>query len=94
MASANGQIESVTDCGDLVTDVRVSELTDAPRDDRIKVECEGHVTQGIYESKDGQPPMTFIAFENEDGRLQISITEGDASGFLGIRVGASVKVSW
>ena len=94
MSSANGQIESVTECGDLVTDIRVSDLTVAFGDDQVRVECDGHTTQGIYESTEGQAPMTLIAFQNDAGFIQISITEGDASGFLGIPVGTNVKISW
>lgn len=94
MAEQKGQVVSVTDAGDLVTDISVAELGSIPRDERLSVHCDGHTTLGLFESPDGQPEMTLIAFENETGTVQISITGGDASGFLGIKVGTAVSVKW
>lgn len=94
MAKLHGKVVSVNASGDLVTDIEVVALGAAPRDETLKIECEGHVTQGLYAATHGQPEMTFLAFENEAGRIQISIVGGSASGFLGITAGAEVAVGW
>lgn len=94
MAQRTGKIVSITEAGDLVTDIETSSLSDAPRDDTLKIECDGHTTQGLYDADHGQPAMTFLAFENAAGRIQISIVGGNASGFLGITPGNEVVVRW
>lgn len=94
MAELKGQVVSVTASGDLVTDVSVSDLGSAPRDETLKVQCDGHTTNGIFAADHGQPDMTFLAFENDAGCVQISIVGGDASGFLGIKSGSKVVICW
>ena len=94
MAKLGGKVVSISESGDLVTDVLVSDLASAPRDENLKIECEGHTTQGLFPAEHGQPEMTFIAFENESGHVQISIVGGDTSGFLGIKAGAKVAINW
>ena len=94
MARITGQVVSVTDHGDLVTDIRIDDLDDAPRDDRLIVQFDGHTTLGLYESTHSHPPMTLVAFLNESGLIQLTITDGDLSGFLGIKTGTSVDVNW
>lgn len=94
MAKLIGQIVSVTSEGDLVTDLSVSDLGNAPRDESLRVECDGHATNGLFTAAHGQPDMTFVAFENEAHCVQIAIVGGDASGFLGIRPGAEVIIQW
>ncbi len=94
MAKLSGKVVSISESGDLVTDVKVSDLQSAPRDESLKIECDGHMTNGLFPKNHDQPEMTFIAFENESATIQISIIGGDASGFLGIKAGAVVTISW
>ena len=94
MAELKGRIVSVTASGDLVTDIQVSALGSAPRDDRLLVFCQGHRTNGLYPIEHGLPEMTFFVFENDASYAQISIVGGDASRFLGIDVGSDVLVQW
>jgi len=90
----SGKVVSITESGDLVTDIKISDLESAPRDENLKIECEGHTTNGLFPTDHGQPEMTFVAFENESATVQISIIGGDASGFLGIKAGATVMITW
>ena len=94
MAGLEGKVVAITSSGDLVTDIPVSNLESAPRDEGLTIECQGHATQGLFPREHGQPEMTFVAFENEDGVIQISIVGGDASGFLTLKIGHVVSVRW
>lgn len=94
MATLTGKVATVTEEGDLVTDIDVAAMQDAPRDENLKIECDGHTTFGLYPRDHGQPDMTLLAFENQQQQVQICIVGGSASGFLGIRAGADVVLRW
>ena len=94
MAKLTGQVVSVSESGDCVTDIEVSGLTDVPRDQGVSIKCEGHMTAGIFPLEHGQPEMTFIALEGGSGCVELSLVGDDASRFLGIKVGSSVVLSW
>ena len=94
MAKLTGTVVAVTRAGDVVTDIAVAALESVPRDDRLRVSCEGHVTLGIYPTDHGQPEMTFVASEGASGFLELSLVGDDASRFLGIKPGAVVQLSW
>lgn len=90
----SGQVVSVLDSGDLVTDIRVSDLEAVPRDNSVAVKCEGHVTAGIFPTNHQQPEMTFVAFEGRSGFVELSLVGDSASLFLGIKAGSKISVSW
>ena len=94
MAKLKGEVVSVSDGGDLVTDISLSDLGQAPRDEQLSIRCEGHVTSGIYPAEHGQPEMTFVAYEGASGFLELSLVGDDASRFLGIKPGAAITLSW
>jgi S-adenosylmethionine hydrolase len=94
VAKLQGQVVSVTDAGDLVTDIAVADLRSTPRNDRVSIRCEGHVTSGIFPTEHEQPSMTFVALEGASGFLELSLVGDDASRFLGIRPGADVSLVW
>ena len=94
MGRLEGKVKSITAAGDLVTDIALADLGNAPTDDQLTVECEGHKTFGLYPPQHEQPEMTFLAIQNETGFVQISIVGGSASQFLGIPVDAVVTVTW
>ena len=75
MARLKGQVVEVTRSGDLVTDIKLSDLDSAPRDDQVRVGCEGHMTSGIYPTEHGQA-MTPVAFL-ESSRVRKSPSSGD-----------------
>lgn len=89
-----GKIVSISESGDLLTDIDGSQLTDAPRDERLSVTCDEHVTQGLFGVDHGEPPMTLLAMIGESGRLQLTIVGDSAAIMLGIRPGETVVVEW
>ena len=94
MAKLKGQVVSVTETGDLVTDIRVSDLSETPRDESVSIQCGGHRTVGIYPTEHGQNAMTFVAFEGASGCVELTLVGDDASRFLCIKEGSGVSVSW
>lgn len=94
MASVKGEVVSVAESGDLLTDVTVEQLADAPRDESVSVRCDGHATVGIYPHDHDQPEFTFLAVLNTDDQLCLSLVGESASKFLGIKPGSAVTVSW
>ena len=85
---------SVRDSGDVVTSIHADQLAQAPRDERVTIDCDGHVTAGIFSAEHDQPEMTFLAFLNHDGQLELSLVGDSAAKFLGFRTGARVTVKW
>jgi len=90
VAKLTGQVVSVTETGDVVTDIAVSDLELVPRDDRVSLRCEGHVTSEIYPTNHGQPEMTFVASVGSSGFLELVLVGDGASRFLGINLGGEV----
>lgn len=89
-----GQIVSVTEAGNLVTDITEQQLKDAPRDERVSVKCDEHETNGIYPLDHGQPDFTFLAQIGSGGHLELVIVGDNARLMLGLRVGEKVVVQW
>jgi S-adenosylmethionine hydrolase len=89
-----GRVVSVTDAGSLVTDITGEQLRDAPRDERVRVQCDEHFTLGLFASDHAEPEMTFVAIINDEQALQLEIVGESASIMLGIRVGDPVVVEW
>lgn len=94
MAKLKGRVVSVTETGDIVTDIPNADLATVPKDDQVRIRCEGHVTAGIFPTDHGQPEMTFVASEGASGFLELSLVGDDASRFLGIQPGADVRIEW
>jgi S-adenosylmethionine hydrolase len=89
-----GKIVSVTDAGDLVTDISVAQLADVPRDDRTTVSCDEHQTVGLFALDHQEPPMTLLAVLGTSGFLELVIVGDSARMMLGIRPGQAVTVEW
>ena len=92
--SIEGSVVSIDSQGNLVTDISRDQLSGAPVDESVTVHCDGHETYGIFQSPEGQPPMTLIAVYGNEGQLELSIVDDSAKIMLGVSVGAAVKVSW
>ena len=90
----DGTIVAINTCGDLVTDITAQQLEFAPRDERVRIECDEHETNGIFAPGHQQPESTFLALIDADGRLALQIVGLSASELLGIRVGQPVTVQW
>ena len=95
---ASGKIEgtvvSVSQSGNLVTDIAAERLQDAPRDESVTVRCDEHETNGIYDADHSQPESTLIALIGPSGCLELEIVGDSAKIMLGVRVGEKVVVSW
>ena len=89
-----GQVVAISDSGDLITDIDAEQLVHAPRDERLQVKCDEHVTQGLFDANHREPPMTFLAVIGTDGKLHLSIVGDSAAIMLGIRPGETVVLEW
>lgn len=90
----SGSVESIDSFGNLVTNITREQLVDVPRGDTTTVDCDGHATQGIFETYGQQPPMTLIALIGSSDKLELAIVDDSAKIMLGAAVGASVTVNW
>jgi S-adenosylmethionine hydrolase len=89
-----GTVISISETGNLVTDITADHLRDAPRDETVAIRCDEHETQGIFTPDHQEPEATFLAVLGPDGRLELEIVGVSASMMLGIRVGEKVVVKW
>lgn len=89
-----GKVVSIGESGNLITDIPADQLTDAPRDERLTVSCDEHVTQGLFGLDHGEPPMTLLALVGASGCLELCIVEDSAAIMLGVRPGETVVVEW
>lgn len=89
-----GAVVSISDDGHLVTDISAAQLHAAPTDERVSVECDGHVTQCIFEADHGQPEATLLALIGASGNLELAIVGENIGMMLGIGVGEKVVVQW
>ncbi len=89
-----GSVCSISESGNLITDVTAEQLAGAPRDERVSVRCDDHETTGIFEVGHEQPAMTLIALIGESNCLEMEIVGDSARIMLGVSVGQKVEVSW
>lgn len=89
-----GKIVEIVEGGNLVTDIAAEQLAHAPRDERITIRCDEHMTQCLFSAEHGQPDFTFVALIGARGRLELTIVGDSASAMLGLRVGDVVLVEW
>jgi len=92
--TVEGCVQSVDSFGNLITNITAEMLRDAPRDERVRIECEEHETLGIYRTYADQPPQTFIALIGSSGFLELAVVNDNAAKLLGIGRGAVVRVRW
>lgn len=92
--TVEGKVVSVSEEGNLVTDISPDQLAGAPRNEGVVVACDEHETQGLFALGHDQPESTFIALVGESGCLELEIVGLSASIMLGIRVGETVTVRW
>ena len=93
VAKLKGEVVSVKDSGDLVTDISSDQLEGVPRDESVTVKCDGHVTAGIYPPNHEQPELTLLAIAGDE-HLELILVGESASAFLGIKPGSAVEVKW
>lgn len=89
-----GSVLSVDSFGNLITDITEAMLADAPRDEKVRIVCDEHETQGIFRAYSDQPEFTLLALIGSSGHLELAIVNDSAAGMLGIQPGAAVTVAW
>jgi len=89
-----GTVSSISESGNLVTDISADQLAGAPRDERVSVHCNDHVTNGIFAIGHEQPAMTLIALIGESNCLEMEIVGDSAKLMLGVATGSQVEVRW
>ena len=94
MGKIVGKVISITESGDLVTDISEDQLSGAPRDENTVIACDGHETRGIFGPDHDEPELTLIAIVNDSGAMQLSLVGESAQAFFGIQTGQEVVVRW
>ncbi|MEO8495677.1 MAG: SAM hydroxide adenosyltransferase [Planctomycetota bacterium] len=89
-----GRVVSITESGNLVTDITADQLADVPRGDQVTVRCDEHETLGIFDVDHEQPPFTLIALVGASGCLELEIVTDSAKIMLDVSVGEKVEVHW
>ena len=89
-----GTVVSISESGNLVTDIEAGRLENIPRGDSVTVRCDEHETLGIFDGEHNQPPFTLIAVIGGSGCLELEIVEDSAKIMLGVSIGEKVEVSW
>ena len=89
-----GKIVSIHSDGSLITDITADRLERAPRDERVTVRCDEHVTHGVFAPDHDQPDATFLAILRDDGLLMLTIVGESANLMLGLSLGDAVVVEW
>lgn len=89
-----GEIVSIAESGNLVTDITAEQLADVPRDESVSIKCDGHATAGIFPADHDQPNFTFLAVLTAEDRLELTMVGESASKFLGIKTGSPITIAW
>lgn len=89
-----GKVVSISESGNLVTDITADRLADTPRGDQVTVRCDEHETLGIFDVGHDQPPFTLLALVGASGCLELEIVTDSARIMLGVSVGEKVEVRW
>jgi len=89
-----GTVVSITESGNLVTDISDVKLAQTPRDEQVTVRCDEHETLGIFECGHSQPAFTLIAIIGETSCLELEVVDDSAKIMLGVTIGQKVEVCW
>ena len=89
-----GIVASVSDAGNLVTNISAGQLAEAPTDESVTIRCDDHETHGIFSADHDQPAATLLAVLGASGNLELEIVGDSAKIMLGVAIGEKVKVTW
>ena len=92
--SIEGKVVSISERGNLVTDIPCAALAEAPRDSAVSIRCDEHETVGLFTAGHSEPEMSFLALLGDSGFLELTIVGDSAKMMLGVRVGERVSVQW
>lgn len=89
-----GKVVSISESGNLVTDIPCAALAESPRDGGVAIRCDEHETVGLFSAGHSEPEMSFLALLGEGGFLELTIVGDSAKIMLGVRAGERVTVQW
>ncbi|MFN0016918.1 MAG: SAM hydroxide adenosyltransferase [Pirellulaceae bacterium] len=89
-----GKVVSISESGNLITDISCATLAEAPRDGTVSIRCDEHETVGLFTTSHNEPETSFLALLGEGGFLELTIVGDSAKMMLGIRAGERVCVQW
>lgn len=89
-----GRIAKIGEAGNLVTDISVDQVSEAPNNDSVQIKFDGHETLGLFPPNHDQPPATMVASLGESGFVEIEIVGISISEMLGIKVDSKVEIVW
>jgi len=89
-----GVIVSISEEGNLVSDITAERLKDVPTDEQTIITCDEHQTIGIFSLDHNQPDMTLIALIGKSHCLELCIVGDSAKIMLGVRVGEKIVVQY
>src|SRR6187401_3578939 len=76
--SIEGKVVSISESGNLVTDISCAALAEAPRDSAVTIRCDEHETMGLFTSGHQEPDFSFLALLGDNGFLELTIV-GDSA---------------
>lgn len=89
-----GRVVEVDHYGNLITNVPIETLADAPHGDRLRITLGDHETYGLWQTYGDQPPNTLLALVGSTGHIELAITNGNAAKMLFAGVGSAVHFDW
>ncbi len=90
-----GTITTITEEGDLITDIEFRKWSSAPRDSSVRIIVDDeHETFGVFPASHDQPTMTLIAIGDDEQPIRLVLVGDSASMMLGVRAGAPVRMVW
>ena len=89
-----GKVVSISEGGNLVTDIPCAALAEAPRNSAVTIRCDEHETMGLFTLGHQEPDFSFLALLGDSGFLELTIVGDSAKVMLGVRVGERVSVQW
>jgi S-adenosylmethionine hydrolase len=89
-----GKVVSISESGNLVTDIPCAALAEAPRDSAVTIRCDEHETMGLFTAGHSEPEMSLLALLGDCGFLELTIVGDSAQTMLGVRAGEQVSVQW
>ena len=89
-----GEVVSISESGNLISDISVESVADAPQNESVIIKFGGHETFGIHPQEHGQPDATMVASNGKSGFVEIEIVGIPLAGMLGIKVGEAITITW
>ncbi|MGI9518134.1 MAG: SAM hydroxide adenosyltransferase [Pirellulaceae bacterium] len=87
-----GRVASLSEKGDLITDIQVEQFADAGQLAELRVRVGPHETLGLHPPDHGEPESTMIAVLGSGGFVEIGIVGMNMGDMLGIAAGDKVTI--